>query len=267
VDAVRIRTIKPDFFLDERLAGLSFAHRLLFQGLWLIADRDGRLEDRPRRIQASLFPYDHKLDVSGMLIELADGGFIRRYRVDDEDFIDIPGFPKHQRPNAREPQSVIPPWTEDARDARARTCTHSTDADGEMHAPIAARARIAGREGNGKGMGREGNGNARAVPALASPAFDHFWAMYPLKVGKQEARRVWHQELKPDEPTAVAIGNALSWQRQQPRWLEEAGKYIPHPATYLRKRRWEDEPPMLPNVSSKTAGNLANIAEWVHGNH
>lgn len=264
---MRIRTVKPDFFLDERLAVLSCAHRLLFQGLWLIADREGRLEDRPRRIQATIFPYDHKLDVPAMLSELVEGGFIRRYEVDGETFIDIPGFLKHQRPNAREPQSVIPPWTTDASDAHARTCTHSTNADGGMHAPIAARARTAGREGNGKGNRREGNGNARAVPALASPAFDHFWELYPRKEGKQEARKVWFEELKPDQSTEIAISNALSWQRRQPRWLEEAGKYIPHPATYLRKRRWEDEPPMLPNVSTKTAGNLANIAEWVHGNH
>ena len=36
----------------------SMSARLLFVGLWTIADRNGRLEDRPKRIRAELFPYD-----------------------------------------------------------------------------------------------------------------------------------------------------------------------------------------------------------------
>ncbi len=36
---------------------------------------------------------------------------------------------------------------------------------------------------------------------------------------------------------------ALSWQSQQPQWLKDGGQFIPHPATYLRARGWEDEKP------------------------
>lgn len=98
----RIRTIKPEFFLHERLAELSALHRLLFIGLWTLADRDGRLEDRPKRIKAAILPYDTR-NVDAMLGELAKAGFITRYAgPDGGKYIEIPAFSKHQRIQGRE---------------------------------------------------------------------------------------------------------------------------------------------------------------------
>ena len=51
---MRIRTRKPAFFKDEDLADLPPLTRLFFQGLWPMADRDGRLENRPRLIKAEV---------------------------------------------------------------------------------------------------------------------------------------------------------------------------------------------------------------------
>jgi hypothetical protein len=76
------------------------------------------------------------------------------------------------------------------------------------------------------------------VPA---PGFDDFWAAYPLHVGKQAARKAW-AKLGPSPPLAT-IREALAWQRELPRWREEGRRYVPHPATYLNGRRWEDEHP------------------------
>lgn len=76
----RIRTIKPQFFLNEELAELPAMVRLLFIGLWTQADISGRLVDRPKRIKAELFPYD-EFDVDKALQNLADKKFIIRYKV------------------------------------------------------------------------------------------------------------------------------------------------------------------------------------------
>lgn len=54
----RARNIKPGFFANEDLAECDPLARLLFAGLWCLADREGRLEDRPKRIRAELLPYD-----------------------------------------------------------------------------------------------------------------------------------------------------------------------------------------------------------------
>jgi hypothetical protein len=65
----RTRYIKPGFFQNDKLAELGPWHRLLFAGLWTLADSAGRMEDRPKRIKGQLFPFDD-VDVDAMLNDL-----------------------------------------------------------------------------------------------------------------------------------------------------------------------------------------------------
>lgn len=105
----RARIIKPGFFENEVLAAREPLTRLLFIGLWTLADREGRLEDRPRRIQAQILPYDAiGIGVDTMLDQLAEDGFIDRYNVDGQAYIQILAFGRHQRPHSREVASIIP---------------------------------------------------------------------------------------------------------------------------------------------------------------
>lgn len=104
----RIRTIKNDFFTDDKIGELSKGARLLFIGLLTIADREGRLEDRPKRIKVQAMPYDDD-DTDSLLQELGEAKFILRYEANSEKYIQIVNFVKHQRPHPKEPESVIPP--------------------------------------------------------------------------------------------------------------------------------------------------------------
>lgn len=104
---MRARNLKPGFFKNEDLAQLPFEGRLMFEGLWCMADREGKLEDRPKRLKAELFPYD-SVDTESMLRGLADVGLIVRYEVDGTHYILIPTFLKHQKPHRNEASSVIP---------------------------------------------------------------------------------------------------------------------------------------------------------------
>ncbi|GHV17771.1 hypothetical protein FACS189425_04770 [Clostridia bacterium] len=105
----RARNIKPGFFLNDELSSLPFEDRLLFIGLWTLADRRGRLEDRPKRIKAAIFPYDG-VDVEAMLQALADSPerFIVRYEVDGTRYIQVTNFERHQSPHKNEVDSNIP---------------------------------------------------------------------------------------------------------------------------------------------------------------
>lgn len=103
----RARNIKPSFFSNDDLADINPLGRLLFIGLWTIADREGRLEDRPRRIKAEVLPYDD-CDVDGLLDDLQSHGFILRYEVDGTRFIQVVNFNKHQNPHVKETASTIP---------------------------------------------------------------------------------------------------------------------------------------------------------------
>ena len=98
----------------------SLAVRICFEGLWVLADRKGRLEDRPVRLKADIFPYD-VLDIEPLLAELALHGFIRRYVVKGLPYIDIPTFLKHQKPHPRESPSVIPGPTQGTPKANPRS--------------------------------------------------------------------------------------------------------------------------------------------------
>lgn len=103
----------PGFFRNELLAELTPLTRLLFAGLWTLADKAGRMEDRPKRIKADLFPWDD-CDVDAMLTMLDAHGFIARYEVAGERYIQIVKFHKHQKPHVREKDSEIPPCPEKA---------------------------------------------------------------------------------------------------------------------------------------------------------
>lgn len=103
----RARNLKPSFFTNDKLAELDPLGRLLFAGLWTIADREGRLEDRPKRIKAEILPYDDA-DADKLLDDLASGGFILRYAVESQRCVQILAFSKHQDPHYKEKPSALP---------------------------------------------------------------------------------------------------------------------------------------------------------------
>ena len=104
---MRTRDLKPGFFRNEELAALHPYARLLFQGLWCIADKKGRLKDSPALIKADLFPYEN-VPVAKHLVTLAEHGFIQRYEVGNFRGIWLPTFQQHQHPHPKEPGSVLP---------------------------------------------------------------------------------------------------------------------------------------------------------------
>jgi hypothetical protein len=103
----RLRTLKPGFFTNDQLAELPAVGRLLFAGLWCVADREGRLYDRPKRIKAEVLPFD-SCNVDRLLEQLAERGFIQRYEISGERCIQIVNFKKHQNPHVKEQASTIP---------------------------------------------------------------------------------------------------------------------------------------------------------------
>lgn len=104
----RARNIKPSIFKNEVLGVLDPLITLLFESLWCLADREGRLEDRPLRIKAETFPYREGLDVNGYLTVLEQNEFIVRYEVGGQRYIQVVNFEKHQSPHKTEKASEIP---------------------------------------------------------------------------------------------------------------------------------------------------------------
>lgn len=104
---MRARSIKPGICDNELLGTADPLLTLLFERLWMMADREGRLEDRPLRIKAQAFPYRDGLDVDKLLTWLHDNRFIHRYESGAK-YIQVLKFSEHQKPHQNEKPSVIP---------------------------------------------------------------------------------------------------------------------------------------------------------------
>jgi len=103
----RIRYLNPNFFKNEVLAELPEKVRLGFAGLWCWADKEGRLEDRPKRLKAEIFPYED-VDFNEILEILVKNSFIIRYEIDNKKYIQILKWKLYQKPHHTEKNSIIP---------------------------------------------------------------------------------------------------------------------------------------------------------------
>lgn len=240
----RIRTIKPAFFSNEDLAELAYGDRLLFIGLWTQADKAGRLEDRPKRLKAALFPYDD-FNVDEGLGRLANAKFITRYEGNAVRLIQIRTWAKHQRPPKSEPESDLsaPPIASD---------------DPDLIENVSSRL-----EGNGKERGKEGNGSHALTLGLVEDRFELFWKAYPRKVGKDAARTVWLR-LKPSDEMTTTMIAAVNEQAKSAQWVKDGGQFIPHPRTWLHQGRWQDEAVAVPYLKQQTTNNVKAIESWLN---
>ena len=80
---------------------------------------------------------------------------------------------------------------------------------------------------------------AKASAAALDRSFDKFWACYPRHTAKQDAKRAF-LKISPDDTLLNTMLTAIQRQKQTEQWSDP--RYVPHPATWLNGRRWEDEP-------------------------
>jgi hypothetical protein len=88
--------------------------------------------------------------------------------------------------------------------------------------------------------------------------FENFWAAYPKKVGKDDARRSFAKR-KPSQALLDSMLEAIELQRVSPQWSRDGGQFIPNPATWLNQGRWQDE--VAPADASLSDLDLREAAE------
>jgi len=193
----RIRTIKPKFFTNEVLAELPPADRLFFIGLWCHADREGRLEYRPKKLKAEIMPYDN-YDVAKGINNLHEKGFVIKYKahangsaricapeqLHETEYLQIVTFKEHQRiDKANEPPSSIPEPTPTRQEHVENMSSGRQPLD-------------IGREGKGK----EGNNlsHARAREVLADEQ---------QSVAKAICKQIFQKDYQAGAERLPAMGN------------------------------------------------------------
>lgn len=95
----RIRSIKPEFPQSETIGRLSRDARLLFIQLWTIVDDAGRARASSRVLASLLYPFDDdaKHLIDGWLHELAENDCLFFYTADDNKYLQITNWLKHQK--------------------------------------------------------------------------------------------------------------------------------------------------------------------------
>lgn len=247
----RSRILQPGFFQNERLAELSPLTRLLFAGLWTIADREGRFEDRPKRIKAVLLPYDN-CDVDRALEELAAGpdAFICRYEVDGNKFAQILTWHRHQSIHHKEEESGIPSMDHACvkhGSSMAQACVNHDSGFEKSESCFLVEVEVE----------EEVKVKVEKEAEVKRDSFDEFWEHYPKKVAKGAAKSAYDLAAKKlrkrPEVTDVHAYMLVAVKEFADSPVGQ-GEFCPHPATWLNQARfdddrqeWQDRPRGSPN--------------------
>lgn len=235
----RARNIKPGFYKNEDLAECSVWARLIFPGLWMLADKNGVLEDRPKRIKAELLPFDSQ-EIDPLLSELEGRSLIVRFENNGASYIWIPGFLKHQTPHYSEKGiGIMPPTFSESRGQEDTSSPRVLSEHSENQDPIKAGSN-APSSLNPSSLNPESlDPPPRRVHGFP-PGFDEFWAAYPRHVAKQDAVKAF-AKLRADDALLRRILDSLAAAKASPDWRKDDGRFVPHAATWLNGKRWEDE--------------------------
>lgn len=233
----RIRTIKPDFWTDDKLTECSLSARLLFIGTWNFADDAGNLDRSPKQIKARVFPLDN-IDCEPLLRELIAQGLLTEYSVDSKNYLHIQGFTKHQVINRRS-APTCPAYDE------------SLSANGLL--PDDSLSTHAGREG--KGREDIGSAPAKAVgfcfktaltDAGGMPDLVADWLKVRAKLKAANTKTAFNLFMREVERAGYTVNQALevccsrSWKGFDADWVKgskPAEQETPKLDTSLESRR------------------------------
>jgi len=229
----RSRIIKPGLAENEVLAELGPAAQLLFAMLPCHADREGRLEDRPKRLKAKIFPY-YAADVDSLLSQLAECSerFISRYEIDGKRYIQITNFESHQSPHHKEADSIIQPCPKHESSMSQACFNHDN-----------------------LGSPKESNKNKEEVTSNKKEKEDDFeiwWAAWPKKTAKGQARKAYVSAIgrlaKSSilNPTVFILDMTVLFSQSD----KAKGGFCPNPATWLNSECYDDDPVIWKQVSS-----------------
>ncbi len=142
----RIRTIKPEFWVDDVMVELSFQTRLFFIGLWNFADDEGFIEDKPKRLKMQIFPAESE-PVDDSLSALVEGGRLLEYVSDEGPLLKVANWEHHQKINRPTPtrfSGIVP---------QNRRGSVSAPEYVSEHSPLEGKGRERkGKEGRGRGF-------------------------------------------------------------------------------------------------------------------
>ena len=229
------RIIKESICTSDSVDQLGWFEEVLFYRLIVNCDDFGRFDGRTAVIKNRLFPLKDNLtlkNVETAINKLARVGLITPYESGGKPFLFLPTWNEHQSVRAKRSKFPEPEIICNQLQADESKCPRN---------PIQSESNPI----------RNPNPNTRETRGAE---FEKFWSAYPRKEGKQKARAAFEKVEVPIETLLEAIEN----QKRSAQWCKDNGQYIPHPATWLNGKRWEDQMPMDTSIPKGASGTLGN---------
>ena len=172
--------------------------------------------------------YSRTKEHEGRRIKPIDGGWL------------IINYEKHRNREDSDPRKVADRERQRRHRAQMSRDSHVTSCD--VASASASVSKSSSKEG---GVGEDSDCNVSLGVVRSRTAneeysgFDAFWAAYPRKVAKQKAVAAWY---KADIPVTLnELLAILEKHKATEQWTKDGGSFIPHPATWINGRRWEDD--------------------------
>jgi len=216
----RIRTVKPEFWTDERVGECSVSARLLFVATWNFADDHGGLDRSAKQLKAQAFPYDN-VDCEPLVQELLSARLLVEYEVSGKKYLHIKGFRTHQKVE---------------KPAKPRVPVYDDSGGLTEDSPTS----------NGSSLGREGKGvegrvrpTASATPTVSRETPEWWLAFklaYPERAGDQgwrKAQRAAHARISEGHTPSEFIAGANRYSQFVDATGKRGTEYVKQAASFL----------------------------------
>ena len=236
------RIIKDSIRTSKSINTMTDFQFRLWTYLLTYVDDYGRGSADPELLKGFVFPRRKgvtEATIEKALQDLANIGSILLYDVDGESYFCFPNWADHQRIQTKKSRFPLPD------DGTLKKVTVSHGEQPSESNPIQS----------------ESNPNPNTNPnpnpnprETRGAAFEKFWTAYPRKEGKQKARAAFEKVTVPLDVLLTAIES----QKRSAQWCKDGGQYIPHAATWLNGKRWEDQLPMDTSIPKGASGHLGD---------
>ena len=267
----RKRMIDPNIWHSEDFSRLSILAKLLFIGMFSMADDYGKGKAKPVYLKSVIFPYDDAMrliDVEKALSEIGTNMSVTLYANNGNNYYKLNNWNLWQKVERPSESRIPEPCETEAKDTIHRTLGEdSSNAPRTLgEVPLLKESNINIKEKEYKKEEEKENkanspsdegGDGAVFPKNQNERFNAFWTAYPRKVGKGEAEKAW-KKAKINDSLFGKILEAIEKSKKSEQWSKDNGRYIPNPATWLNQKRWDDE--LAPSTENKGKGY--DIDKW-----
>lgn len=221
------RMVNSELFRNVELGDCEPIVRLLYIGMVVNADDEGRMRAHPKYLRAAVFPFDLFDDAAmvKMRDQLLQRKLILLYEVDGVEYLQHPKWDKWQILRKDRMKSSDCPSPRNQAATICQPGDNQKDNSGCITEVNRTEPKLT-------------EPNPKEEPAPPPKAFELIWADYPRKLGKDAAARHFKAQVRTLKDY-LDIANALARFKAKIRKDATEEKFIPHGSTWFN-HRWKD---------------------------